>query len=110
MRRHIVADQLTLQIPRDLRNLVVGKGILLTAFSIFCGYFYHRDVIADNAKAVSLTLLAYTNNYENYKASLIQAEWPFWGHLLLVLVMVFVFFAAYEMLGWGLGQLVARLR
>ena len=102
-------EHLTLHVSRDSRNTAIGKALVLIAFGGFCGYFYDKGVTADNLKASRLTLLEYTHNYETYKASLIQPDWPLWGHLVLVLVLVGVFFATYEILGWGVGWLIGRL-
>jgi hypothetical protein len=105
----IVPDQLTVRVTRDVRNTMLGKALLVAGMGALGGYLYHLDVLADNVKASSLTLLEYTAGFDKYKASLIQPEWPLWGHIALVLFMVGGLVAVYEALGWVLGWLMGRL-
>ena len=36
-------------------------------------------------------------------ANLIQRDWPLWGHIALFVVMIVLFFALYELLGFVVG-------
>jgi hypothetical protein len=88
---------------------MVGKAALLLAVAGVSGYYYHREVLANNARASSLTLLEYTADFDKYKAGLIQAEWPLWGHIVLFVFMVGAFFGLYEGLGWASAWAIGRL-
>jgi hypothetical protein len=88
---------------------MLGKAVCLSAFGGVAGYYYHISVLADNARAASLTLQEYSADFEKYKSSLSLNEWPLWLNIALVLITVWGIFAIYEALGWACGRVVGRL-
>lgn len=105
----LLRDQITVQVSREARNTLIGKAVCLLVFGVIAGYSYHVSVLADNARAAALTLQEYTADFEEYKAGLVQEEWPLWGHVTLLLVMLGGFFGVYEALGWVCGRVTGRL-
>jgi hypothetical protein len=104
-----MSDQIAVQLSRDARNTLIGKAACLLVFGVIAGYYLHLSILADNARAAALTLQAYTAEYEQYKAGLMQDELPLWGSIALTLVMLGGFFTLYEALGWACGRVTGRL-
>lgn len=98
-----------LRIAPALRNKVLGKFFLTVALSILAGFAMRASLAADYAKGTSLTLEAYTADYESYRAALTGTlQWPTWGWIILCFFLVGGAILTYEALGAAFSWLVAR--
>jgi hypothetical protein len=83
------------------RHHVAAKLILVLALGALTGVAYRRSVVADYQKYQALTLEDYTANFESYRASLYQPQYPWWGYAGIVAVGFLALFGTYELLALG---------
>lgn len=90
------------------RTNALGKLVVLLSFGAVSGYFYHVDVLARNVRAAALPAER-APDCPLVSGALVEHTWPYWGDMILFVVMVLVFFGLYELIGAGAGRLVGFL-
>jgi len=87
---------------------LIGKLIVVLAFSCFLGYNQYTDDLQKYEKGQSLTLNEYIDGFDAHKADLLKPPESLWLGILIISFMVAAFFGVYELLGKGVGWLLWR--
>jgi hypothetical protein len=105
-----MADDVTLRLSATTANRTLGKIIATVVYGALFGILFHQSSVADNLQAQQLTLERYTADFAAYKAHLAGHSWPWWGDVLLIVVMLGLLIGAYEALALGIAWAVGKLR
>lgn len=84
----------------------VGKPLVVLVAGVLMGKSYHRDAPAQTPETASAPVER-PADCPPYIPALRQQQWPLWGDVTLVVVTLLLFFGVYELLGRGLGWLIA---
>ncbi|MBF2026375.1 MAG: hypothetical protein IGS48_06355 [Oscillatoriales cyanobacterium C42_A2020_001] len=104
-------EYMTIQITRSARNRLLARALVTLALGVLFSFYYAAAFTAQREKAENLTLEAYTENFENYKAKLLAGtDMP---QALIPVASIFVvafLVGSYELLvfliAWLLGKVL----
>ena len=96
------------------KHLLAGKFLAMLLLGALIGYLIGESMAADASRGASLTLDAYIENYDAYKAELMSSAAPMAGMLVGVTLFVIGGLVAYEALSvfcaWGVAWLAPGAR
>jgi hypothetical protein len=85
------------------RHRVAAKLIVLLAVGVVRGVAYHQSAVASFERYQTITLEEYTAGFDAYRASLYEEQYPLWGHVGLMVLVVAALVGAYELVALGLA-------
>lgn len=91
------------------RHRVAAKLIVLLVAGVGGGVLYHRSAVASFERYQTITLEEYAAGFDAYRASLYEEQYPLWGHVGMMVLVMAVLFGAYELTAVGLASVLGAV-